>query len=462
LPHHLGADFESILDGDLHLALVDRVCDENAPEGGLLLVIDEAQSLSAEVIEAIRMATNIMRDGEPRVFAVLMGGMKLEDILVEPALEPFTQRVSTRCYLHAMNGEETRDYVTETIRACGAEPENTVTAEAIAAIHHACSGVPRLINQIMTEAIDCAADAGTELITEQLVDRAWAQLQQLPSPMVEEPRLAHDAAPVEFGELGEGDSITVESEIVEEVDEYNVEPEQTSSASFTSKVEVEAAPVFDQVCQPAEFVDCIPRDTNADRFEFESNVVSEDLSVDEFLPAPARTSEVPVEEVRACEEEIFGEFDEEEEVTIGSAVAVSSPRDEAAPPDDLESTLHEEIIGISSVVSSGLQSYEDGTAETQSPDVSHIGFPQSQEEPERPFNGECDAEIDGKVTASVQPAIWVTEPSDNDPIQDDRDLLVIEEEMELARTDTIKKIDSHEQTISVDFQAMLRRMRSGA
>ncbi len=41
------------------------------------------------------------------------------------------------------------------------------------------------------------------LITEQIIDEAWAQLQQLPSPMVEEPKIAHKVAPIEFGELDE-------------------------------------------------------------------------------------------------------------------------------------------------------------------------------------------------------------------------------------------------------------------
>ncbi len=159
LLHHLGADFNSIAEGDLQLALIDRVCSDEAPEGGLLIVVDEAQSLPTEVLEAIRMATNIMRNGEPRVLAVLCGGVKLDETLVDSSMEAFTQRVATRCYLHPMNGEETRRYVTETIRTCGSDPDQTITDEAIAAVHHACSGVPRLMNQMLTQAIDCAEEA---------------------------------------------------------------------------------------------------------------------------------------------------------------------------------------------------------------------------------------------------------------------------------------------------------------
>ena len=204
LLHHLGVDFDSV-DGDLHLALIDRVCGKKAAPQGLLIIIDEAQSLSAEVLESIRMVTNIMRDDHPRVTAVVCGGVKLDDTLAAPSLEPFTQRVSTRCYLHPLNAAETRQYVYEAIRACGSIAEDTITEEAIGAIHHACSGVPRLINQIMTEAIDCAADNEQDFICEKTVDQAWAQLQQLPSPMMDEPKMAHQVAPVEFGTLSDLD-----------------------------------------------------------------------------------------------------------------------------------------------------------------------------------------------------------------------------------------------------------------
>ena len=72
--------------------------------------------------------------------------------------------------------------------------------EAIAAAHHACSGVPRLLNQLLTQAIDCAEEADQSLIDERVIDVAWAQLQQLPSPMVDEPKIQIESTAVEFGE----------------------------------------------------------------------------------------------------------------------------------------------------------------------------------------------------------------------------------------------------------------------
>ena len=211
LLHQLGVDYASVPDGDLHLRLVDQVRQANSSKQGLLVIIDEAQSLSAEVLEAVRMTTNITRDNQPCVSAVVCGGVKLEETLAQPAMEPFTQRVATRCYLHAMNADETRYYIGETISSCGSNVEDTITDEAMGAIHHACNGVPRLVNQMMSEAIECAVDADQTLICENIVDRAWAQLQQLPSPMVNEAKIQGNGSPVEFGVLDDsidfGDSV---------------------------------------------------------------------------------------------------------------------------------------------------------------------------------------------------------------------------------------------------------------
>ncbi len=272
LLHHLGADFSRIPEGDLQLALIDRVCSDEAPQGGLLIIVDEAQSLPTDVLEAIRMVTNIMRDGQPRVSAVLCGGVKLDETLVDTSMEAFTQRVATRCYLHPMNGEETRRYITETIQACGSNPDETVTEEAIAAVHHACCGVPRLMNQMLTQAIDCAAAADQAQITEELIDQAWAQLQQLPSPMVEEPKIAHKGAPIEFGELDESVNF---AEWLPETKTDFVDEDSTQARQFETG--------------DCETLECEPVSCQAAEAEFENDIEVE-TSTANWVEEPAEST----------------------------------------------------------------------------------------------------------------------------------------------------------------------------
>ncbi len=483
LLHHLGENFEATADADLQLALVDRICNGGAAEGGLLIVVDEAQSLSPEVIESIRMVTNIMRDGEPRVYAVLCGGVKLEETIASSSMEAFTQRVATRCYLHAMNGDETQQYIGETIRACGAEADSTITAEAIAAVHHACMGVPRLVNQLMTEAIDCAEDAGQELITEQVIDTAWAQLQQLPSPMVEEPTLVREGTAIEFGELDEVDPISSEpeEELVSPTHEENEPREDVSepvAPQYDSPV-VETDAICETTCCGAACQQDIQFGDASEAHELESEPASEIPAESDYADDYVEIIEESVPKISPAA--LFGDFEDEESVTIGSGVAPAAGVAPTAtdqpgvpvvpagqPPADLESMLHQEIIGISSVAAAGLEL--DGQSDNQSDHVESDPY----EDPSVEFSPEPEEVVEDFVcqpnepeseTAEADaPVIWLAEtdvPSTDHVEGDDRDLLVIEDEVEIAATDAIKTVDSQEQTISVDFQAMLSRMRSG-
>ena len=500
LLHHMGADFETIPDGDLHLALVDRVRDAAGPANGLLIVVDEAQSLSDDVLESIRMATNITRDGEPRVCAVLCGGVKLEESLVTPAMEAFSQRVSSRCYLHAMNGEETRQYIHETIRACGAQPEATISDEAIAAVHHACSGVPRLINQLMTEAVDCAGEAEQELIDERMIECAWAQLQQLPSPVVEEPKISMNTTPIEFGELGELEPASESSEHGDLPVESSSPESGCESASdccdesVVCDSEVTADPIAEQIENDIQIVssdiECaVETELNqSECFEVAASALDSDQQA--FSEEDQVANEQPV--VSVSPGAVFGEFDDEEELAIGNGVSpfyeagqvevideVSSELPTAEPcqihaeesanadepaneSNDLESILHQEIIGISSVAADGLTAYDDpadnelADEELVEPTSEHIA--QDSDEQSEGESNSIDPEAENADT--TESIFWMTETESGEIVQDDSDMLVIEDEVELVKVDPVKTVDSQEQTISVDFQAMLARMRS--
>ena len=219
--HQAGVDLTSTPAGDLQLALFDHICLCEPPAPRILLLIDEAQALSPEILETIRTLTNLKRDGEPRVSVVMFGGTHLDELLIAPSMDGFRQRISTRCYLHPLNSEETGWYINQTIRNCGCDPDATITAEAISAVHHACSGVPRLINQLLSHAIDFAAEKNEYLITDRIIDQSWAEVQQLPSPMVDEPEMQLTESTVEFGEL---DSFDTPTDIHETTDGHTPNP----------------------------------------------------------------------------------------------------------------------------------------------------------------------------------------------------------------------------------------------
>ncbi len=216
--YHLHQPHQPAEEGALYLMLIEWL--SQSPDGSrpLLLIIDEAQMLSAELLDEVRMLTNLARNGRPLVQTVLVGSPKLEEPLADPQQESLAQRIAARCYLHPMNQAETAKY----IRVQLASSAMSIDEDAIATIQHATMGVPRLINQLMSQAVEFATRDRAERISADGIQRAWADLQQLPSPLLE-PKLRECATSrVEFGELrepsDEGRSAVASSRVAERSD----------------------------------------------------------------------------------------------------------------------------------------------------------------------------------------------------------------------------------------------------
>ncbi len=178
--------YRNLNEGELRLTLMNRL--QPSPEHpglGLLLIADEAQTLSPKLLDEIRLLTNITRDGMPRVRLVLCGTMKLEDSLSNPRMESLCQRLSCRCYLTPLTPQETAGYVAHKIELCGASVGTVITREAIEAIYRGTDGIPRLIDQLADQTLLLAAQERQRPISAALVGKAWGMLQQLPNPWSE-------------------------------------------------------------------------------------------------------------------------------------------------------------------------------------------------------------------------------------------------------------------------------------
>ena len=106
----LNLPYRGLDEGELRLAMIEFAKSTDAAREGLLLVIDEAQTLPVRLIEEIRMITNVVVGGQPRLRLVLSGNSSLEERLSSPKLESLNQRIAARCYLQPLNYEETASY----------------------------------------------------------------------------------------------------------------------------------------------------------------------------------------------------------------------------------------------------------------------------------------------------------------------------------------------------------------
>jgi len=111
-----------------------------------VLIVDEAQNLSEEVLEEIRMLTNLETFTEKLLQIVLVGQPELELKLKQPQLRQLRQRLTLRAKTHALTIDETRAYVQQRLRIAGSNGQQIFDPEALAAIHRYASGIPRVIN----------------------------------------------------------------------------------------------------------------------------------------------------------------------------------------------------------------------------------------------------------------------------------------------------------------------------
>jgi len=178
----LGQPYRGIDEGELRLALMDHLtAGEDCPQG-MLLLADEAHTLPLRLLDEIRMITNLVSDGQPTARLVLAGSALLEERFASPKLESFSQRIVARCYLESFNREETQAYIHAQIGTAGREGREVISDDACHAVYQATDGVPRLVNQVCDHALLLASAAGHKQVDRVVVEEAWADLQQLPTP----------------------------------------------------------------------------------------------------------------------------------------------------------------------------------------------------------------------------------------------------------------------------------------
>jgi type II secretory pathway predicted ATPase ExeA len=112
-----------------------------------LLVVDEAQNLSLDALEELRLLTNLQIQGRPLLQIFLVGQEGLRDKLADPRLEQLRQRVTAAAHLHPLTQEQTAAYILHRLKVVGWENFPRIKASVLPVIEAACQGVPRRINQ---------------------------------------------------------------------------------------------------------------------------------------------------------------------------------------------------------------------------------------------------------------------------------------------------------------------------
>jgi general secretion pathway protein A len=141
-----------------------------------VLIIDEAQNLSPDVLEQLRLLTNLETSERKLLQIILIGQPELRTMLAQPELEQLAQRVIARFHLEALSPAETGQYIAHRLQVAGWRRGRLFSSQAVRRIHQLTRGVPRRINLLCDRALLGAYVEGKSKIDPAIVDKASSEV----------------------------------------------------------------------------------------------------------------------------------------------------------------------------------------------------------------------------------------------------------------------------------------------
>lgn len=142
-----------------------------------VLIIDEAQDLTDELLEQVRLLSNLETDNRKLLQIVLMGQPELRDRLNNPKLRQLRQRITVRFHLPPLSKDEMAKYITHRLHLSGGNGEPYFTGPALWRVYRYSSGIPRLVNALCDKALLAGYVNQTGRIGYKLVSRAIRELE---------------------------------------------------------------------------------------------------------------------------------------------------------------------------------------------------------------------------------------------------------------------------------------------
>jgi general secretion pathway protein A len=156
-------------------ALNRRLLTAHAEGRRIIVIVDEAQNLSADVLEQVRLLTNLETPTQKLLQIILIGQPELRELLDRTELRQLAQRITGRYHLEPLSSEETKGYVRHRLRVAGT-PGDIFTAAALAEVFRLSRGIPRVINVTCDRALLGAYTQETRRVGAALVRRAAGEV----------------------------------------------------------------------------------------------------------------------------------------------------------------------------------------------------------------------------------------------------------------------------------------------
>lgn len=133
-----------------------------ASDNDVVLIIDEAQDMSQDLLEQVRLLSNLETDDRKLLQIVLVGQPELRAAIDRKALRQLRQRITVRYHLGPLDRQETEAYILHRLQVAGSNGRPWFTRAALRSIHRYSGGVPRLINAVCDKALLCGYAEGRD------------------------------------------------------------------------------------------------------------------------------------------------------------------------------------------------------------------------------------------------------------------------------------------------------------
>ena len=164
-----GLDGENRSKASMHQMLIEFLIDQYAQNRHTVLIVDEAQNMTADTLEELRMLSNINSDKDQVLQVILAGQPALRETLRKPELMQFAQRIAVDYYLESLNRDETCEYIQHRLDVAGGSAD-IFTEAACHAVYRYSGGTPRLINLLCDTALVYGFAEQTPVIDAPLIE----------------------------------------------------------------------------------------------------------------------------------------------------------------------------------------------------------------------------------------------------------------------------------------------------
>jgi general secretion pathway protein A len=165
--------------GEYLLALNEFLIERLGRNLPTLLIVDEAQQLSPEMLEEIRLLSNLETPSSKLLQIMLVGQPELDDLLRRSELRQLRQRIVLRFRLRPFDAGETANYIEERLRLAGHAGKSLFPRSALRRVHEVSGGIPRLINTVCDGALLLGFSRGIGTLDRAVIDEAAGDLELL-------------------------------------------------------------------------------------------------------------------------------------------------------------------------------------------------------------------------------------------------------------------------------------------